>query len=77
MQTYKAFLKIALKNYPSVMVYFIVFAVIAIISATQGKDTAEELYKDQEINFTVYNRDDSALGEAIKDYLSVKNVYVE
>ena len=77
MQTYKAFLKIALKNYPSVIIYFVVFMIVAIMATSQGKESEKELYKDEEISFTVFNRDGSALGEAIKDYLSVKNTYVE
>lgn len=76
MQTYKAFLKIALKNYPSVVIYLVIFMIIAIMSTSQGKETAEEMYKDEEINFTVFNRDDSALGDAIQDFLSQKNNFV-
>ena len=77
MHTYKAFLKIALKNCPSVMLYFIIFMVVCIMSSSQGEDSAKEMYKDEEIRFTVFNRDDSKLGEAIKEYLSEKNEYVE
>lgn len=77
MHTYKTFLKIALKNCPSVMLYFIIFMVICIMSSSQGEEAAKEMYKDEEIRFTVFNRDDSELGEAIKDYLSENNRYVE
>ena len=77
MQTYKAFLKIALKNCPSAMIYFVIFMVICIMSASQNKENDEKIYKDEEINFTVFNRDDSELGEAMKSYLSEKNEYVE
>jgi len=77
MQTYKAFLKIALKNYPSVLIYFVIFAIISVLSTSQGKKEAETRYKDQEISFTVFNRDGSELGEAVKDYLDVQNVFVD
>ena len=77
MQTYKTFLRIALKNSPSIITYFIVFMVISIISSSQGQENAKEMYKDEEIRFTVFNRDNSELGEAVKEYLSQKNEYVE
>lgn len=77
MQTYKTFLRIALKNSPSIITYFIVFMVISIISSSQGQESAKEMYKDEEISFTVFNRDESELGEGIKNYLSQKNEYVD
>ncbi len=77
MQTYKAFLKIALKSAPSVAIYFVIFMFISIMSASQGQSSEKEIYKDAEIKFTVFNRDNSKLGDAIKDYLSEKNEFVE
>ena len=77
MQTYKAFLKIAKKNLPSVAIYFIVFMVISIMMSSSSSEQKEMMYKDEKINFTVFNRDDSELGEALKDYLSVRNNYIE
>lgn len=77
MQTYKTFLRIALKNSPSVMIYFVIFMVISIMSSSQGEQAAKEMYQDEEIRFTVFNRDESELGETIKEYLSEKNKYVE
>ena len=77
MQTYKAFIKIALKNSPAAMLYFAIFLVICIISSSQGSDNEKQMYQDKAINFTVLNRDNSELGNAIKDYLSEKNTFVE
>ncbi|MEE0862927.1 MAG: ABC transporter permease [Lachnospiraceae bacterium] len=77
MQTYKNFIRIAIKNIPSTILYFVIFAVIAIISTSQSKDNEELTYKDEAIKFTVFNRDNSETGEAIKEYLSEKNKYVE
>lgn len=77
MQTYKAFLKIAKKNCPSAMLYFVIFMVICIMATSQNQESQNEIYKDEEINFTVFNRDGSELGEAVKEYLSEKNQYVE
>lgn len=77
MHTYKTFLKIALKNTPSVMMYFIIFMVICIMSSSQSEKSAEEMYKDSKIRFAVLNRDESDLGENIKDYLAEKNSYVD
>ena len=73
MQTYKAFLKIAKKNCPSAMLYFVIFMVICIMATSQNQESQNEIYKDEEINFTVFNRDGSELGEAVKEYLSEKN----
>ena len=77
MQTYKNFLRIAYKNIPSVISYFIIFAVIAIISTSQSKENEELIYQDEAIKFTVFNRDGSKTGEALKECLSEKNKYVE
>ncbi len=77
MQTYKAFMKIALKNSPSVMMYFVIFMVICIMSSSQGEESAKEMYNDTQIRFTVFNRDESELGENIKEFLSEKNEFVE
>ena len=77
MHTYKTFLKIALKNAPSVMMYFIIFMVICIMSSSQSEKSAEEMYEDSKIRFAVLNRDESDLGETIKDFLTEKNNYVE
>ncbi len=77
MQTYKTFMKIALKNCPSAMLFFVIFMVVCIISASQGETSEQEIYKDEEIRFTVFNRDESKLGDAVKEYLSQKNEYVD
>lgn len=77
MQTYKTFMRIALKNIPSISMYFVIFAVIAIISTSQSKENTEIIYQDTEITFTVFNRDGSKTGEAIKECLSEKNEYVK
>ena len=77
MQTYKNFLRIAIKNSPSMIIYFVIFAVIAIISTSQSKENTELIYKDEAIKFTVFNRDGSNTGEAIKECLSEKNSYVD
>lgn len=77
MQTYKTFMRIALKNIPSISMYFVIFAVIAIISTSQSKENKEIIYQDTEIKFTIFNRDGSKTGDAIKECLSEKNEYVK
>ena len=77
MQTYKAFLKIALKSAPSLAMYFIIFMFISIMSASQGEESEKQIYKDEQIRFAVFNRDNSKLGDEIKEFLSEKNEYVE
>lgn len=77
MQTYKAFLKIAKKNLPSMAIYFIIFMVLSVMMSSQSGESQEMMYKDEKISFTVFNRDESELGDALKDYLSIRNNYVE
>ena len=77
MQTYKNFMRIAYKNIPSMMIYFVIFAVIAIIATSESKENEKLIYQDQAITFTVFNRDGSKTGEALKECLSEKNKYVE
>ena len=56
MQTYKAFMKIAKKNLPSMAIYFIIFMVLSVMMSSQSSDNQEMMYKDEEISFTVFNR---------------------
>ena len=77
MQTFKNFLRLASKNIPSSITYFIIFAVIAIMATSENKQNEELIYKDESIKFTVFNRDGSKTGEAIKECLSENNDYVE
>ena len=77
MQTYKNFMHIAYKNIPSMMIYFVIFAVIAIMATSESKENEKLIYQDQAIKFTVFNRDGSKTGEALKECLSEKNTYVE
>ncbi len=77
MQTFKAFLRIAKKNLPSMSLYFVIFMVLSVMMSSNGSESHEMMYKDESISFTVFNRDESELGEALKDYLSRRNNYVE
>ncbi len=77
MQTYKAFMKMTLKAAPAAMIFFVIFMVVSAISASQGASSDEEMYKDVDIRFAVFNRDDSELGESLKNYLSKKNEYID
>ena len=38
MQTYKNFMRIAYKSIPSMMIYFVIFAVIAIMATSESKE---------------------------------------
>ena len=75
MQTYKNFMRIAYKGISSMIIYFVVFAVVAIMATSESKENEKLMYQDQAIKFTVFNRDGSKTGEAIKECLSEKNEY--
>ena len=77
MQTYWLFMKLVKRNLPSALIYFGVFIMIAVITGANGKENAEKIYQNTEIPFTVLNRDESRLGEEIREYLSRKNEYIE
>ena len=77
MQTFRLFMLLVKRNLLSVIIYLVIFIVIAILGATNIQDTEVQLYQDEAIGFTVQNRDNSMLGEEIKAYLSEKNNYIE
>ena len=77
MQTFKLFMLLLRRNLPSLLVYIWIFVLIAVITTNSAKESGEQLYQDSDIPFTVLNRDDSRLGEALREYLSARNTYVE
>lgn len=77
MQTFKVFLQIIRKNIPSIMIYVSICIVMIFIVGATNAEQEENKYKSTEIPFTVINRDGGQFGEAIKDYLSQKNEYIE
>lgn len=77
MQTYKLFMKLVKRNLPSVIVYAVIFIVIAVITSGNGSKEETMLYQNEEINFTVLNRDGSKTGDAIREYLDINNIYIE
>lgn len=77
MQTFQLFMKLVKRNIPSVIIYFIIFMVIAVMSGENGGEGTIKIYQDEAIPFTVLNRDGSRLGEEIKNSLSKNNIYVE
>ncbi len=77
MQTFRLFMLLVKRNLLSVVIYLVIFVIIAILGAATVQDTQMQLYQDEAIGFTVQNRDNSRLGEEIKAYLSEKNDYIE
>ena len=77
MQTLKLFMLLLRRNLSSLLIYAVIFVVIAMIVTGTAKENGEQFYQDSDICFTVLNRDGSRLGEAIKEYLAVKNTFVE
>ncbi|MDE7297897.1 MAG: ABC transporter permease, partial [Lachnospiraceae bacterium] len=77
MQTLKLFMLLLRRNLVSLLIYAVIFVVIAMLVTGTAKENGEQFYQDSDICFTVLNRDGSRLGEAIKEYLAVKNTFVE
>lgn len=77
MQTFKCFFSILKKNIPSVLIYVGIFVALIIILSNVNASQTDSTYKDEEIPFTVINRDKSELGDTIKKYLAKKNEFVK
>lgn len=77
MQTFKCFMSILKKNKGSILLYVGIFSVLIVILGNSTKETKTQMYKDEEIEFTVIDRDKSSLSSAITEYLSEKNKFVK
>lgn len=77
MHTFKVFLQILKKNMPSIMLYTGISIVLILVVSHFSDSDKETTYKDEEIPFTVINRDEGHIGDSIKKYLSKKNKYIE
>lgn len=77
MQTFKCFFSILKKNIPSVLIYVGIFVTLIIILSNVNASQTDSTYKDEKIPFTVINRDESELGDTIKNYLAKKNEFVK
>ncbi len=77
MQTFKCFMLILKKNKGSLLLYLGIFSVLLIIMSSSNKNTKTQMYKDEKIEFTVIDRDNSRLSSAITKYLSENNKFVK
>jgi len=71
MQVYKAFFKIIYKNISQLMIYIVVFLILAILFASTYTDPVSTNFTDAKVNIAFINHDkNSNLIEGLKDYLS-------
>lgn len=76
MQTYRCFMSIIKKNKGTLILYFVIFGVLLLILTNSNQSTSSQMYKDEQIPFTVINRDNSELGKSITKMLSKNNKFV-
>ncbi|NLC43100.1 MAG: ABC transporter permease [Clostridiales bacterium] len=71
MQVYKAVFKIIQKNLPQIMIYIVVFGVVALgLSSSAGTNPTDMDFTESKLNIAFIDYDGSALSEGLKDYLS-------
>lgn len=70
MQVYKAVFKIIQKNLPQIMIYIVVFMVVALGLSSAGRNPTDMDFTETKVNIAFINQDGSALSEGLKEYLS-------
>lgn len=77
MQLFKAFFKIAKKNIASVLIYFIIYAVIMVILASTSKDTMAGNFQADSLDIVIMDQDQSIVSKALSSYLGEKNNIID
>ncbi len=70
MQIFLAFFKTLKKRSVSLIIYFGIFLVLALMMSGNGKSQTEAVYKDTKVDIAVLDRDHSTLSKGLYDYLS-------
>ena len=69
MQVCKAFYKVTLKQFKSISLYFIIFAVLTIMLTNMGQKQIESGFQQEEIKLSVIDRSHSNSSRALTEYL--------
>lgn len=77
MQTFKAFYKILKKNAMSMVIYFGIFILLAIITTSTSNGEIPNAFGSSNVNFTIIDRDNSEISNALLTYLSKDNSFIE
>ena len=76
MQVFKTFFKIAYKRIGSIIIYFILFTVLALLFAnTSSSDTGA--FESTKIDISIIDEDKSTASKALTDYLDKNHNLVE
>lgn len=70
MQIFLAFFKTLKKRSVSIIIYFVIFLVLALMMSGNGKKQTEAAYKDTKVDIAVLDRDQSVLSKSLYDYLA-------
>ncbi len=71
MQVYKAVFKIIQKNLPQIMIYIVVFIVVALgLSSSVGTNPTDMDFTETKVNIAFTNYDEGALSKGLRDHLS-------
>ncbi len=69
----KTFFKIAIKRVPSILMYFIIFAVITILMTHNGPTSINSSFESKSLDISIIDHDNSKASKALTDYLDEKH----
>lgn len=69
MQVFKAFFITLKKQLFSILIYFIIFLILALLLSGNGKQQTEAVYNDSKVKVAVLDRDQTVLSKSLYDYL--------
>lgn len=77
MQVFRTFYKIIKKNVGQIIMYIVIFAVLAIMFSYSGKENETAMFQTSKVKVTVIDHDHSMYSKGIIDFLKEQHEYVE
>lgn len=69
MQVYKTFCRVAYKNLPSLSIYFIMYAVMAVLLCTNSQKSLESNFQSTQLTICIQDESNSDASQALSHYL--------
>ena len=73
MTVFKGYMKIIQRNLAYMLAFFLIFAVISILTARFTENAGEQFFQPESVSITVVDQDNSALSRGVTTMLSQDN----
>ena len=77
MQVFKTFWKIALKRFPSILMYVVIYVFVTVLISSIIGANDEKSFSGSSIDISIMDSDNSVLSKGLTEYMSKGNNVVE